>query len=170
MEQTGEIVNKVAAAGLINLDLKDFYKSVLIKGFDIEPFLFEGFALREKDFRAGLDATDFSVFEGAYVHVFCSADAILPQWAYMLVTAKLSGIAKKVIVGNKETAVQSMWEDLLSQVKPDEFQDKRVIVKGCSEVPNPEIALVHLAQLLNPKVKSLMFGEACSTVPIFKRK
>ena len=166
----GPIINKVAESGLLNLDLKDFYSPFLVKGLDLSPFLFEGFMLKEKEFRASLKAFDFSSFKDAYVYCYCSTDAIIPQWAFMLLSSHLLPDAKKVFKGGKDLAYQSAWEDCLSSLNPEEFQDKRLILKGCSEVPEPEIAYTILVNKLQPVVKSLMYGEACSTVPIYKKR
>ena len=163
-----EIKNKVAASGLVNFDLSSLMPKGRRLGIDLKDFLFEGLILREKDFReqvANLAAEDY---RDAYVHIYCSTDAIVPLWAYFLLSAKLTPVAKKVAYGSRQELEMVLMHDAVAGNDFDELRGKRVLVKGCSEVEMPVNAYVDLVSKLQPIVKSLMFGEACSNVPIFK--
>jgi len=164
------IVNKVANSGLINMDLEDFYPTGPRLGIDMVDYLFQGLILREKDFRAELAQTDWSAYQGANVYIHCSADAIVPLWAYMLLSSVLAPFASKVVFGSSQDLEAALYQEIIDQMDTEEFTGKRVIVKGCSNRPVPNQAFVALVQKIQPHVKSLMFGEACSTVPVYKRK
>ncbi len=164
-----EIRNKVAESGLITLSLEDYYPSGTRQELDIAPWLYEGMILREKEFRNYLKEHNWQQYEGAYVAVFCSADAIVPQWAYMLLGAYLQQYAARVVYGSLEVLETVLMEEQLSGLALDEFKDKRVILKGCGSLPIPPQAYLKFSMKLQKVVKSLMFGEACSTVPIYKR-
>lgn len=164
-----EIRNKVAESGLITFNLEDLYQVGPRSTFDLKEFLFEGLILREKDYRQRLAELDWTKFQGHFVNVQCSADAIVPQWAFMLATTYLQPAAKRVMMGSAETLETVLFQEALAQLDIEQFRDERVIVKGCSKYPVPTSAYVEFVARLRPVVKSLMYGEACSTVPLFKR-
>jgi len=166
---TGEFVNKVAESGILTFDLEEFYPKEEIKIFDLKDFLFMGLILKEKDYRAALQTTDWTVFEKKNVCIICSADAIIPIWAYMLAATNLQPIAKNVVFGDEKRLIESVILKKLSQLNIEEFRDKRVVVKGCGEVSIPETSYVEITNMLRPVAKSIMYGEPCSTVPIFKK-
>lgn len=166
-----EIRNKVKESGLISMDLAIFKpdKSQII-GIDIADQLWERLILKEKMFREYIDSNDWSQFKGKYVHIFCSEDAIVPTWAYMLVSSKLVDVAKMVIVGNQIALEKQLISSKIEALDLSEFKDGRIIIKGCADIVEPEYAMSQLIQKLQPVAKSIMYGEPCSTVPIFKRK
>lgn len=168
MEDT--IVNKVAESGLVTIDLEDFYPKGEIKIFDLKEHLFMGLILKEKDFRAALINTNWQQYEGAYVGITCSADAIIPAWAYMLVASYLQPVAKAVAFGDEKTLVNNIFIKRIAGINGIDYTDKRVIVKGCGDVQVPETAYLEITNALRPYVKSIMYGEACSNVPVYKRK
>lgn len=165
-----EIRNKVAESGLITIDLEKYYPVTEPMPFDLKNFLFMEMLLKEKDFREALDQHDWNQYENRDVAVYCSTDAIVPMWAYMLVASKLSGIARSIISGSPEEAFKQLYIENIKQVDAAAFEGKRVVVKGCGDKPIPEYAYAAISILLLPMVKSLMYGEPCSTVPVFKRK
>jgi hypothetical protein len=165
-----EIVNKVASSGLVTLDLEDYYPREEIALFDLKPHLFMELILKEKEFRDALLKHDWSQYQNKVVSVTCTADAIIPMWAYMLVASYLQPVAKTVIFGNENTARQQLFLERINAISPEEFADKRVVVKGCGDLPIGEFAYMAITTRLRPVVKSLMYGEPCSTVPIFKKK
>ncbi len=165
------IVNKVAESGIITLDLKDFLPDPnSIKVFDLKPFLFREMILREKEFRASMQAFDWQTFNGFHAAITCSVDAIIPMWAYMLAASSLQPVARSVFYGNEEMLTNHFITQTFSKLDPENYRDKRVVLKGCGEVPIPEAAYVAATAALMPVVKSLMYGEPCSTVPVFKKK
>jgi Protein of unknown function (DUF2480). len=164
-----EIVNKVAQSGLITLSLEDYYPRGTRCNLDLAPWLYQGIMLREKDFRAAVEDHNWEQYRDAYVAIYCSEDAIIPQWAYMLVGAKLAGIAARSVYGNQQFLEALLLDEALSKLAIDDFRDQRVILKGCGDLPIPPQAYLRFAERLQPLVKSLMFGEACSTVPIYKK-
>jgi hypothetical protein len=166
-----KIVNKVSESGLITLDLEQFLPQEPVTPIDLAPFLFMGQILREKDFRESMQQMDWSVFAGKDVTVFCSVDAILPNWAFMLVASSLEGHARTVRFGTPEAAerertIESMREGL----RGEDFADQRVVVKGCGDHSIGAFAYLEATRILRPHVKTLMYGEPCSTVPVYKRK
>lgn len=165
-----EMVNKVAESGLISFDLEEYYPKGEIKTFDLKEYLFMGLILKEKDFRAALQTTDWTVYQDANVAITCSADAIIPMWAYMLIASYLQPFAKEIVFGDEKKLVSTLLFKNLAAVKGEEYTDKRVVVKGCGEVEIPESAYVEITNKLRPFVKSIMYGEPCSTVPIYKKK
>lgn len=168
--ETPEIVNKVAASGLITLDLEELYDQRPRVIYDLKDNLFQGLILREKDFRAFLKEHDWSAYEGKNVAIHCSVDAIVPSWAYMLLTLHLEPYAHSIVFGDEEKLIEKLFDDALAMINVEEYRDKRVVVKGCSKHPVPVSAYVEVTRLLKPVVRSLMFGEPCSTVPLYKRK
>ncbi len=164
-----EIQNKVEESGLINIDLEDYYtkgERVLI---DLKEYLFQELILKEKDFRQAVNDHDWSSYQDKLVAVHCSADVIVPSWAYMLIAVNLESYAKKVIFGNLDTLETTLFHQNLQSLDMDKYKDERVIIKGCGNVPIHDSAYVEISMLLKPIVKSMMFGEACSTVPLYKR-
>lgn len=164
-----EIVNKVASSGLVTIDLEEIYPIGERAIFDIKDHLWQGLALREKDFREFVKQNDWDKYHGTFVGIICSADAIVPNWAYMLVSSKLEGIAKQVVFGNLDVLEASIFQKLINGLNPEEYRDKRLIVKGCSNKPVPTSAYVDVVSRLQPVAKSIMFGEPCSTVPVYKK-
>ena len=165
-----EIINKVANSVLEVFDLEDYYPSGVRTQIDVSQWLEEGFLLKEKDFREALKNHDWSQYQNQYVGIFCSTDAILPAWAIILVTVHLQPFAKKIILGKKEVIDGILYSEILSQVDYSTYQNKPVILKGCSKKPVPEIAYILAVQHLQKVAKSIMFGEACSAVPLYKKK
>lgn len=165
-----EIINKVASSGLVSLDLENFYPSEDVKGFDLKPFLFMEMILKEKDFRQALHELDWSAYDGKAVAVYCSADAIIPMWAYMLVTSYLQPTAAYVFLGNEEALIRQLFLQKISALDIEAFRDQRVVIKGCGDKAVPPEAYVEITRRLQPVVKSIMFGEPCSTVPVYKKK
>ncbi|NIK91111.1 DUF2480 family protein [Mangrovimonas sp. CR14] len=166
---SGEIVNRVANSKLKTLDLEEFYPKGNRILFDIKDWLFQEIILKEKDFRTFVEAHDWSQYQDAYVALSCSADAIIPSWAYLLLTTKLQPFAKKIVVGSLELLETVIFQEVINELELDEFADKPVIIKGCSDKPIPDSAYTLLISKLQPVAKSLMFGEACSTVPLYKK-
>ena len=164
------IVNKVAESGLITLDLEQYYPKGDILVFDLKDYLFMGLILKEKDFRAALQAHDWSQYQDKNVAVVCSVDAVIPVWAYMLVGAYLQPVAKEIVFGSQDELIKQVLLKNIRQIDVSEFADKRVVVKGCGELPIGEYAYMEVTQKLRPVAKSIMYGEPCSTVPIFKKK
>ena len=169
MSEQGEIVNKVANSGLINFDISDLIPKGTRKGIDLKDFLFEGLILREADFRQKISEINPEDYKEEYVYIYNSADAVIPLWAYFLITAKISGFAEKIISGNRETLETILLHDVIQSYDFSYLEGKRVLVKGCSHAFVSENSYVELVDRLRPIVKSLMFGEACSNVPIFKQ-
>ena len=165
----GEIVNRVANSKLKVIDLEDFYPSGARISLDIKAWLWEGLVLREKEFRAFVKGHDWSQYQNAYVALFCSTDAIIPDWAYMLISLKLQNIARLSVIGNPSDIESLLYAEIISSLDLSDYKDTPVIIKGCSNKPVPANALVFLSQRLKPIAKSIMFGEACSAVPLFKR-
>jgi hypothetical protein len=165
-----EIINKVAQSQLVTLDLESYYPADEVAVFDLKPHLFMELILKEKEFRAALQNNDWSVYQQKVVAVTCSADAIIPMWAYMLVGSYLQPVAKDIIYGDENTARQQLFIQQIEAIDTEPFVDKKVVVKGCGDIPIGEFAYLAISKKLMPVVKSLMYGEPCSTVPIFKRK
>jgi hypothetical protein len=164
-----EIVNKVANSVLEVFDLEDYYPSGIRTQLDISQWLLDGFLLKEKDFRESLKNHDWSQFQNHFVAIYCSTDAIIPAWASILVTVYLSPFAKKVVVGNLTDLETSLYQEILSTLDYSKYQDKPIILKGCSKKPVPESAYIMAIQKLQPFAKSIMYGEACSAVPLYKK-
>lgn len=165
-----EIINKVEKSGLITLDLEDFYPKEPRMLFDLKDYLYEGLVLREKEFRENLSKLDWKMYENAYVAVTCTSDAIVPSWSYLLIANYLTGVAKLISFGTLEDLGRDIFTEIIDKMDVDSYKDKKIIIKGCSRKPVPQNAYLQLIQKLKPIASSLMFGEACSTVPIFKKK
>lgn len=162
-------VNKVAESGIITLNLEDYYPKEEVAVFDMKDHLFMGLILKEKDFREALKALDTGIYENKIAALTCSADAVIPMWAYMLVASLLQPVAKEIIFGTEEKAREEILLRNINAVSIDELQDARVVIKGCGELPIGESAYVAITQKLRPVAKSIMYGEPCSTVPVFKK-
>lgn len=162
-----EIVNRVASSSLVTLDLEEFYDHGERVVFDIKDWLFQGMILREKDFRLQVKEHGWAQYGGKNVALVCSVDAIIPMWAYMLITTKLKD-ANHVVMGGAEQLEYSLFEKALNKIDLDKLKGAKVVIKGCGELPVPDAAFVQLTQLLTPIVSSLMYGEPCSTVPVYK--
>ncbi len=165
-----EIINRVANSPLVTINLEEFYEEGERVEFDMKDCLFQGLILREKDFREFVKTNDWEQYRDKLVSVICSADAIVPTWAYMLVAQKLQGVAKAFVFGNREVLEGYLFQQKLLTFSPEEYEGKPVVIKGCFDKPVPVSAYMEVTRLLAPYVKSLMYGEPCSTVPIYKRK
>lgn len=164
-----EFVNKVAESGIVTLNLEAYYPRDEIAVFDMKDYLFMGLILKEKDFREALKIADLSLFTNKIVALTCSADAIIPMWAYMLAASALQPTVKDIIYGNEELVLQMLLLKNIASIDIEEYTDKRVVIKGCGELPVTESAYVEITKLLRPHAKSIMYGEPCSTVPVFKK-
>lgn len=164
------IINKVAESGLITLDLEHYYPKEEIASFDLKPFLFMEMILKEKDFRAALLQQDWLQYENKIVAVHCTADAVIPMWAYMLVASYLQPVAREVVMGDEQAARKEQFIRNIQSINTTEFQDQRIVVKGCGDLPIGEYAYLEITKKLRPVAKSIMYGEPCSTVPVYKKK
>ena len=164
------IENKVASSGLITLNLEDYFDNGQRIVFDIKPWLFMEMILKEKDFREQVKNHDWTQYVDKNVAFVCSSDAIVPTWAYMLLAVNIEPYANRYVFGNIDVLNTILYQDALQKINPTDFNEARVIIKGCSDVPVPVSAYVEITHKLTPYVKSIMYGEACSNVPIFKRK
>ena len=164
-----EIVNRVAKSKLKTIDLEEFYPPGSRTIIDIKQWLFHELILKEVDFRADLKNHDWTIYQDQYVALTCSNDAIIPSWAYMLITTYLTPFAKRVVVGDLESLESSIFQDIINELEIENFRARPVIIKGCANKPIPETAYLHLIERLQPIASSILFGEACSTVPLFKK-
>ena len=165
------IVNKVAESGIITLDLSQYLpEKESIQQFDLKPFLFREMILKEKDYRAALQQHDWNQYKDKHVAIFCSVDAIIPIWAYMLAAVYLEPLVKSVFFGTPQALEEQILFSNLQKIDVAEYADKRVVIKGCGETPIPDMAYVTITANLRPVVKSLMYGEPCSTVPLYKKR
>lgn len=163
------IINKVAESGLITLDLEQYFPKGETAVFDLKDYLFMGMILKEKDYREALKAKDWSVYKDKNVALVCTADAIIPVWAWMLAATYLQPVAKELVMGDEKELHKTLFIKNLSAVNVNEFEDKRVVIKGCGETPIPDYVYMEITRLLRPVVKSIMYGEPCSTVPVYKK-
>lgn len=163
------LVNRVANSGLKTINLENYYPANEIVVFDIKHYLFKELILKEKDFRNSLKEHDWTQYENCHVCVVCSTDAIIPLWANMLVSTYLKPIAESIFIGTKKEFLTCWYQKEIASINPDDYQDERVIIKGCSNKPVPPSAYAELTAQLIPQAQSIMFGEPCSTVPVFKR-
>jgi hypothetical protein len=161
--------NKVAESGILTIDLESFFPKEEIVVFDIKDYLFMGLILKEKDFRAALKELSLEKYEQKIVAVTCSADAIIPMWAYMLIAALLQPVCIDVILGTTDEVEKKLLLKNIQQIDTSAYMDNRVVVKGCGEKPIPEEAYLEITNKLRPIAKSIMFGEPCSTVPVYKK-
>ncbi len=163
-------VNRVANSGLETINLEDFYPQGDRVQIDVKELLFMELVLKEKDFRDWVKNNDWTQFSGKFVAVYCSNDAIVPTWAYMLIASKLSGVAQKVVFGDLNTLESILWQDAIMNLDTNIYKDKKVVIKGCGDLPISAAAYTEISSKLIPVVQSLMYGEPCSTVPVYKRK
>ena len=168
MEET--FVNKVSECSIVSLNLEEFYPKEEIALFDMKDYLFMGLILKEKDFREGLKNLNLLIYTDKVVAVTCSADAVIPMWAYMLAASYLQPVASEVAFGTAEEIKTMLLLKNIAQLPVDDFADKRIVIKGCGDLPVGEAAYLQATKLLRPVAKSIMYGEPCSTVPIFKKK
>jgi len=164
-----EIVNRVANSKLITIDLEDLYIDGLRSVFDIKDWLYQGLILKEKEFRACVKDFDWSKYQDQFIALTCSTDAIIPGWAYMLITTAVAPYAKKVVIGDLEELETQLYASEIEKIDSTIYKDRPVIIKGCSNKPVPPNAYIMLVQKLQPVVKSILYGEACSSVPLYKR-
>ena len=165
-----EIKNKVKESGIIQLDLADFKPKNELVGIDLSERLYQGLILKEKDFRLWLKENNWQQYEGKAVFIYCSAEAIIPTWAYMLVVSMLMPYTEQILAGTRIDLEKKMIQDNIVAMDLSTMTDQRVIIKGCPDIATPEYAMSELVRVLQPVVKSIMYGEPCSTVPIFKKK
>jgi hypothetical protein len=165
-----ELINKVAQSGIITLDLEQFLPERKVEGFDISQFLFRGLLLKEKDFRIAVKDYDWTVFSGKIVAVYCSTDAIVAQWAFMLLASALQDAGADFYIGTPGEIEAQLLLTNIRNIAAERYQDQRVVIKGCGTQALPDAAYLEVTKRLKPYVKSLMFGEPCSTVPIYKKK
>lgn len=165
-----DIVNRVSQSKLITFDLEDYYPQGKRMVLDVKDWLYEGFILKEKEFRAYVADHNWEQYDSTYLALVCSTDAIIPGWAYMLIASKLQPYAKTVVVGNLEELETSLYQSVIENIDVSSFKDQMVIVKGCSNKPVPPNAYVWITAKIQTVAKSVMYGEACSSVPLFKRK
>ena len=165
----GEIRNKVKESGLIQLDLANYKPTVQMVGIDLAAQLWQGLVLKEKDFRDWIKNHHWTQYQGKAVYIFCSTDAIIPTWAFMLVTSALEKENVYSQVGSEMELTKALIQEAICSIDTNEIKDQRVIIKGCADIADPAFAMSYLVRLLQPHVKSIMYGEPCSTVPIYKK-
>ncbi|HTN07247.1 DUF2480 family protein [Agriterribacter sp.] len=165
---TDTIINKVAESGIVTIDLETYYPKVEIAVIDIKAYLFKGLILKEKEFREALKQTNWQQYSGKYIALTCTADAIIPMWAYMLIVAYVQPEAKDIIFGSEKDVLQTLLLNNITNISADDYAGKRIVIKGCGDVVLPEAAYAAITKKLRPVVKSLMYGEPCSTVPVYK--
>ena len=165
-----EIINKVSNSKLTTIDLEELYPKGERILFDIKDWLFDELILKEKDFRASVKSHDWSRYNNTYVALNCSVEAIIPSWAYLLLSSELASYAKKIVVGNLELLETSLFQDIIQNLNIDPFKGRPIIIKGCAKKPIPPSAFSMLIHKIQPIAKTIMYGEACSTVPLFKKK
>jgi hypothetical protein len=163
------IINKVAESGIITLDLEKYYPREGVMVFDMKDHLFMQMILKEKDFREALKNIDWKKYENKNVAVVCTADAVIPVWAYMLVASCLQPVARQIVMGDEKELHKQLFLKNLSAININEFDDKRVVIKGCGETPVPDYVYMEITKMLRPVAKSIMYGEPCSTVPVYKK-
>lgn len=164
------LINKVAESGLVTLDLEQFYPREETAVFDLKDHLFMGMILKEKDFREGLKQLDWLAYAGKYVALCCSADAIIPVWAWMLAASYLQPVAKDIVMGDEKELHKQLYLRNIGKIDVSEFEGKRMVIKGCGETPVGDYVYMEITKKLLPVAKSIMYGEPCSTVPVYKKK
>lgn len=169
MSEEKILVNRVAASGLITLNLESYFPTAEILSFDLKDYLFMGLILKEKDFREALAEHNWSQYQGKVLLVHCTTDAIIPMWAYMLVAAYAAPYAADIFQGNAEAYYQAAFQKAIAAIDPAQYAQQRIVIKGCSDKPVPASAYLEITRRLQPYAKSIMYGEPCSTVPIYKQ-
>ena len=164
------LINKVAESGLVTLDLEQYYPKGETAVFDLKDYLFMGMILKEKDFREGLKKTDWTLYSGKNVALTCSADAIIPVWAWMLAATYLQPVDNELVMGDEQELHKQLYLKNIAAINPEEFTDKRMVIKGCGETPIADFVYMEVTKKLLPVAKSIMYGEPCSTVPVYKKK
>lgn len=164
------IINKVAESGLVTIDLETWYPRGETVAFDLKEHLFMGMILKEKDFREALKKLDWSVYADKYVALTCSVDAIIPVWAWMLVVTYLEPVAKEIVMGDEKELHRQLYLRNIAAIDTTEYADKRIVIKGCGETPIGDYVYMEITKKLRPVAKSIMYGEPCSTVPVYKKK
>ena len=165
-----EIVNRVAQSTLVTIDLDDYISKAEKVYIDLASVLFQGMILREKDFRTFAKELDLEFYQMKNVGIHCSTEAIIPTWAYMILSARLSGVANCVALGREEELERSLIDQAVSDISKTSLVDAKVVIKGCGSIINRDYAYLEVTKVLAPVVTSIMYGEPCSTVPVFKRK
>lgn len=163
-------INKVAESGLVTIDLETFYPKGETAVFDLKDHLFMGLILKEKDFREALKNLDWEIYRGKNIALTCSEDAIIPVWAWMLAVTYLQPVAKEIVMGDEKELHKDLFLKNIAAIDVNEFADKRVVIKGCGETPIGDYVYMEITKRLRPVAKSIMYGEPCSTVPVFKKK
>ncbi len=163
-------INKVAESGLITLDLESWYPKGETATFDLKDYLFMGMIIKEKEFREALKNQDWTIYQNKNVAITCTADAIIPVWAYMLVASYLQPVARDFVMGDEKELHKTLFLKNIAAIDVNEYTDKRVVIKGCGETPIAEYVYMEITRLLRPVVKSIMYGEPCSTVPVYKKR
>lgn len=164
------LINRVANSGLITINMEEWYPIQPMAAFDIKDYLFQELILKEKDFRTSLAAIDWSQYQGKFLLIYCSADAIIPVWAYMLITQYAQPFVKDIFIGNEAEYLHLAYRQIIDQLDITPYHQQRLVIKGCSHKPVPAAAYAYLTLKLTPVAHSIMYGEPCSTVPVFKRK
>lgn len=164
------LINRVANSGLITINLEDYYPAQPLAFFDIKNFLFQGLILKEKDFRTALSELDWHQYQDKLLLIYCSADAIIPVWAYMLVTQYAQPFVKDIFLGDEDEYLRHAYQQIIDRLEMTSYENQRLVIKGCSQKPVPPAAYAYLTLKLTPIAQSIMYGEPCSTVPVFKRK
>ena len=165
-----EIINRVANSAIITIDLEDYYPNGTRVVFDIKDWLYKSLVLREKEFRTFVESHDWDIYRNKYIALCCTSQAIIPGWAYMLIRLRLSEIAKQVIIGDLEALETNIYYKIIENLDISHCENKPVIIKGCSNKPVPQNAYLFLIDKLKPVAKSILYGEACSSVPLYKKK
>ncbi len=163
-------VNKVAESGIITINLEDYFPKEEVVVFDMKDHLFMGLILKEKDFREALKILETTIYQNKYVALTCSADAIIPMWAYMLVASLIQPIAKEIVFGTADYTKENILVKNIEAIDTTPFANARIVIKGCGELPIGEVAYIAITKKLRPFAKSIMYGEPCSTVPVYKKK
>jgi hypothetical protein len=169
MEEMEPLVNRVANSGLITINLEHYYPAEAFEIFDLKDFLFKGLILREKEFRQALKEHNWQEYAGKIILVQCSADAIIPVWAYMIIATYAAPLANEIFMGTQQEFLKYHFKSVANSLNLEEYKGKRIVIKGCSDKPVPPDAYLEITKLLQPYAQSIMFGEPCSTVPVFKR-
>lgn len=169
MSEDKPLVNRVATSGLITINLEEFFPKAEVAHFDLKDYLFMELILKEKDFREALAEHDWVQYQGKILLVYCTADAIIPMWSYMLVAAYAAPYAIDIFQGNADAYYQSAFQQAIARINPEHYAQQRIVIKGCSDKPVPASAYLDITRRLQPFVKSIMYGEPCSTVPIYKQ-